>query len=279
MKTNHHTHTFFSDGKAHPAEYAARASELGFTLLGFSEHSPVPFDNAFSFKPSRKEEYLSIIQALKLQYAGRLEIALSMEMEYIPGLSENFAVLEKEYGLDYVIGSVHLVKPSMDGNLWFIDGFLARTYDDGLRDLFGSDIRKAVTAYWHQVNQLIEKERIDIIGHLDKIKMHNRNRYFTEDEPWYKSLVSETLDLIKSREVIVEVNTRGIYKKRADTTYPGIEILRQIKTMGIPVMVNSDAHLPHELDGAYEDARQVISMAGISSVLSFKSGQWIEIAL
>jgi len=277
LKSNHHTHSFFSDGKSHPDEYAKMAVKLGFGLLGFSEHSPVPFDNPFSFKPERKEEYLAIINSLKTEYTGRLEIALSMEMEYIPGISENFALVGKEFNLDYLIGSVHLVNNGQDEALWFIDGSVAETYDEGLRNLFGNDIRKAVSTYWQQVNRMIETQRIDIIGHLDKIKMHNRDRFFREDEPWYIALVNETLDLIKSREVIVEVNTRGIYKNRSNTTYPGPEILRKIKRLGIPVMVNSDAHQPHELDGAFPYAEKLLKESGFTSVRCFQSGQWKEV--
>jgi histidinol-phosphatase (PHP family) len=277
LKSNHHTHSFFSDGKAHPEEFAKKAVESGFAMLGFSEHSPVSFENAFSFKSSSKEEYLAIINSLKAEYSGRLEVALSMEMEYIPGISDNFAAVEKEYGLDYVIGSVHLVRNGTDEALWFIDGSLSETYDDGLRLLFGNDIKKAVSAYWHQVNRMLETQRTDIIGHLDKIKMHNHDRFFREDEPWYVALVNETLDLIKSKEVIIEVNTRGIYKNRSATTYPGPGILKQVKALGIPVMVNSDAHQPHELDGAFAFAEQLLRDTGIKTVRCFQAGCWIEV--
>jgi histidinol-phosphatase (PHP family) len=277
LKANHHTHSYFSDGNSHPVDYAKKALELGFNLLGFSEHSPVPFDNTFSFKPHRKEEYIHIINALKSEYAGQLEIALSMEMEFIPGLADKFADVEKEYALDYVIGSVHLVKNRSDNGLWFIDGSRYETYDKGLRDLFGNDIKKAITAYWHQVNLMLETQHIDIIGHLDKIKMHNRGRFFTEDEKWYTDLVTETLNLIKLKEVIIEINTRGIYKGRATTTYPGPDILKQVKELGIRVMINSDAHKPEELDGAFSVAKEILDECGISSVICFQSGEWIEV--
>jgi len=42
MKTNLHTHTNFSDGSAEPEVYVKKAIELGFTALGFSDHSPLP---------------------------------------------------------------------------------------------------------------------------------------------------------------------------------------------------------------------------------------------
>jgi histidinol-phosphatase (PHP family) len=66
MLTNHHTHSLYSDGSSQPEDYITTAIEKGFNLLGFTEHSPLPFENTFSFKKENKEEYLSLMNALKL---------------------------------------------------------------------------------------------------------------------------------------------------------------------------------------------------------------------
>ncbi len=274
MLTNHHTHSIYSDGSSKPEEYITTAIAKGFYLLGFTEHSPLPFANAFSFKKDNKEEYLALMDSLKQKYSGQIAIYSGMEMDYIPGMSENFLKVKAEYKLDYLIGSVHLVKPEDSDKLWFTDGPDYRTYDKGLNELFGGDIKKAVTAYYRQLNGMIETQHFDIIGHFDKIKMHNRDRFFKEVEAWYQGLVNETLSLIQDRDIIVEVNTRGIYKQRSETTYPGLEILKQIKAMRIPVMVNSDAHKPHELDGEFGYGFSLLEEAGIDEVVYFKGNGW-----
>jgi len=189
-------------------------------------------------------------------------------------MSENFSKVKSEYKLDYLIGSVHLVRHKNKDELWFTDGPDYRTYDQGLNELFGGDIKKAVTTYYHQLNEMIETQQFDIIGHFDKIKMHNRDRFFKEDEHWYMALVSETLNLLQDRDLIVEVNTRGIYKQRSETTYPGLDILKQIKKLRIPVMVNSDAHKPHELDGEFAYSFSLLKEAGIDEVVYFKGNGW-----
>lgn len=274
MLTNHHIHSIYSDGSSQPEEYISEAITKGFNLLGFTEHSPLPFENTFSFKKENKDEYLALMSSLKQKYSGQIAVFSGMEMDYIPGMSENFAKVKTEYKLDYLIGSVHLVKPVNNNELWFTDGPDYRTYDQGLNELFGGDIQKAVTTYYNQLNEMIETQHFDIIGHFDKIKMHNRDRFFKEDEPWYKNLIAETLSLIQDRDIIVEVNTRGIYKKRSETTYPGLEILKQIKSLRIPVMVNSDAHKPHELDGEFGFGFSLLKEAGIDEVVYFKGNGW-----
>ncbi len=274
MLTNHHTHSLYSDGSSHPEEYVLAAIEKGFNLLGFTEHSPLPFENNFSFKRESKEEYMALMNSLKQKYSGQISIYSGMEMDYIPVMSENFSKVKAEYKLDYLIGSVHLVRPADKDELWFTDGPDYRTYDKGLNELFEGDIRKAVTTYYKQLNEMIETQHFDIIGHFDKIKMHNQDRFFKEDEAWYLALVNETLSLIQDRDIIVEVNTRGIYKQRSETTYPGLDILKQIKAMRIPVMVNSDAHKPHELDGEFEYGFSLLKEAGIDEVVYFKGNGW-----
>jgi len=278
MLTNYHTHTRFSDGKGEPEAFVQQALKLGFDALGFSEHSPLPFDNTFALKAPELDEYVSTILSLGKAYTSEIKVFLSMEFDFIPGHSEDFSELKTKCGLDYTIGSVHLVV-SPGGGLWFIDGPVPEIYDDGLAYLFGGDIRKAVTAYYRQTNQMIESQNPDIIGHVDKIKMHNRERFFKEDESWYRSLIGETLDIIAQKGTIVEVNTRGIYKKRSETTYPGIEILKQMKSRGIPVTVSSDAHQAQELNGAFEIAQNLLREAGINETVFFTGKNWEQTSL
>jgi len=276
MKSNHHTHTLFSDGKAQPEDYVNEALERGFDVLGFTEHSPLPFMNPFSFQRENRESYLQTIRSLQGAVDGRLKLYLGMEMDYIPGLSEDFSSVRAEFGCDYLIGSVHLVRPVHSDQLWFTDGPNYETYDEGIEKLFAGDVRRAVTTYYQQVNEMIVSQDFEILGHFDKIKMHNRGRFFSEDEPWYCDLVNETIWLIREKNLVVEVNTRGIYKKRSETTYPGLEILKELRNLGIPVMVNSDAHQPHELDAAYEEGFSVLKAAGICETVSYNSSGWVS---
>ena len=271
--TNYHTHSRFSDGSAEPVEYVKEAIRQEFTSLGFSEHSVLPFDNTFALKQENESLYRNTILELKEQYRDRLELLLSLEADFIPGISEHFSTSKARLSLDYIIGSVHLVK-NPGGELWFIDGPRRETYDEGLNRFFGGDIRKGVTAYWHQINQMLAEETFDIIGHLDKIKMHNQDRWFREDESWYTDLVKETLAIIAEKQVIVEVNTRGIYKGRCPHLFPGEYILRKLAAMKIPVMLSSDAHHPSEISMYFKEAREILKQNGLNNVIVWEKNGW-----
>lgn len=262
MRSNYHTHSSYCDGKATPREMVDFAVAHGFSALGFTGHCPLPFENTFSI--TDYEGYCNEIRALKAEYADRIKIYLGLEIDYVPSMLEDFSPLIEQGGLEYTIGSVHLIPasntPQGDEDLWFIDGPRYERYDDGLFRLFGGDIRRAVRAYFHQQNAMLEKNRPTVVGHPDKIVMHNRDRYFHEDEPWYRDLALETIHLIKELNLICEINTRGIYKGRHADYYPAKWLIQEMKTLRIPVLVSTDAHAPEDLlhtEGAYEYLKEI----------------------
>jgi histidinol-phosphatase (PHP family) len=264
---NIHSHSIYSDGKSTPREMVEEAVRQGLTKLGFSEHSPLPFDNNFSVKSDQMPKYIADIAALKEEFKDQIEILCGLEADYIPGVSETFAVTKERYHLDYLIGGVHLVGQSANPDeLWFIDGPKWEIYDEGLQKFFDGDIRKGVRCFFDQTNAMIEHEEFDIIAHFDKIKMHNRDRYFHEDEPWYRALAMETLDLIREKGLVMEVNTRGIYKKRYPGFYPSPWLMEEAHRMGIPTIISSDAHHFSELTLEFDAAEEALRSAGYGEV-------------
>lgn len=275
---NYHTHSIFSDGKSKMEEIVDEAVRQGLTAIGFSDHSPVPFESDVAIRNEELNNYVKNIRELKDKYQGKINVYCSMEMDYIPGLTKNFKKTQEELGLDYLIGSIHLVGNDAD-RLWFIDGSNYETFDEGLNNYFGGDIRKAVRDFFYQSNEMIEKESFDIIGHFDKIKMHNRERFFREDEKWYRDYLMETLSLIKEKSLIVEINTRGIYKKRYKGFYPSDWLFPTMKAMNIPVIISSDAHVYNEISLCFDEAREALKVAGYNSMMMFKGGIWIEVEM
>lgn len=263
MLSNFHTHSNYCDGKASLREMVEYALAHGFKTIGFSGHCPLPFKNNFSI--NNYKGYCDEVRALKREYTGRIEVHLGLEIDYIPGMLEDFRPLIERGGLKYTIGSVHLIPPEgvvpKDKNdLWMIDGSRYETYDEGLMKHYGGDIRRGVKAYFQQQNEMIVRNKPTIVGHPDKIAMHNRGRYFKEDEPWYEQLALETLSLIHEQGLICEVNTRGIYKGRHNDYYPSRRLIRQMKQWRIPLIVCTDAHAPGDLlctEGAYTFLREI----------------------
>ena len=258
---NFHSHTNYCDGSAEPELYVVEAIRQGFKAYGFSAHSPIPIPNNFALTDETIRPYCNEIERLKEKYKGQIDIFLGMEADFISGLSTPFNDFRTQFNLDYIIGSVHIVK-SLEGDTWFIDGPVRESYDDGLKRFFNDDIRLAVTSFYHQTNRMLETEHFEIIGHFDKITMHNQNRFFTSVEQWYRDLVLETIAVIKEKGVVVEINSRGLYKKRSADFFPETFILKHLHDNKIPVMINSDAHAPHEISLLCHEAVVALKKAG-----------------
>ncbi len=275
---NLHTHSTYCDGKETMEEMVKGAIEQGFDTLGLTSHSPLPFDTYFSIREDRLNEYIQEVDSLKVKYRNQIRLLRSLELDYIPGKSPDFNVLKDRVKMDYTLGSVHMIKgPS--GELWFIDGPKQETYDDGLKNFFGGDIRNAVKTYYHQLNEMIETQNPEIVGHFDKIKMHNQSRYFTEDEHWYQNLVMESLQLMREKGSIVEFNTRGWYKKKTTDLFPSKSLMPVMREMKIPVIISSDAHHSSELSLYIEETRQMLLDNGFKAVMYPENGEWIEVGL
>jgi histidinol-phosphatase (PHP family) len=268
---NLHTHSRFCDGKEEPEAYVKQAIDLGFHTLGFSSHAPVPFENTFALKEEQMKDYFSTIVNLKEKFRDQIKLLLSLEIDYIPGITRDFRDFRKAGNLDYTIGGVHLVRePGIDA-LWFIDGSKQETYDTGLQLLYKGNARIGVEAYYRQIMEMVATQRPNLVAHLDKIKMHNKNRFFTEEESWYKDMVWKTLKFIADEsDCILEVNTRGLYKQRSDTYFPSPAVLEQIHHLKIPVTISTDAHHPDELSLYIPEATAMLKEIGFRELVYFE---------
>lgn len=279
IQSNFHTHTKYSDGNEEMNNYCQKAIELGFHSLGFSDHAPVKFDNSFSIHPNQLQAYFEDVEKMKQKYQGKLNVFLSLEADYIPGYTFDFDEFRSQAQMDYIIGSIHLVYNRENKKVWFIDGGSQEVWDQGLESIFNGDIKAGVCSFYEQNMEMIETQKPDILGHLDKIKMHNKERLFSIKEKWYRDLVESCLVSAKRQDVVIEINSRGIYKGRCQELFPSLKIALKAQDMGVPLMLNSDAHTPEELEGAYDIALKNLIESGIKSLVEYTNDGWKEISL
>ena len=275
IKTNYHSHNTFCDGKSTMEEMVLSAIERRFTHFGISSHAPVPDDDPFALANSDVQAYKDEFYRLKDKYSNKIKLFLSLEMDYITDIVEDLEYKAHDvYKLDYFIGSVHQVKEhNNEKETWFIDGSKQESYDYGLREVFKQDIKRGVTCFYNQQIEMIETNHPDILGHCDKIVMHNKDRYFKEDENWYKELVYNLFDVVIKYNTIVEVNTRGIYKKRNDDFYPSTFWLRYLIEKNVPLTISTDCHKAEETDGYYKETLDCLKELHCKELYYF-DGEW-----
>ncbi len=122
-KANYHTHTpRCKHAVGTEQEYCDKALENGFSVLGFTDHCAWPYENGFvstfHMELGDLPGYVDAVNAVKRDYAGRLEIHLGWECENYPAYMGWLAETKERYGLEYLILGNHF-DTTDNGGLYF----------------------------------------------------------------------------------------------------------------------------------------------------------------
>ena len=149
--------------------------------------------------------------------------------------------------LDFVLGSVHFLKQdSMFDNV-----------PAGASQFEGGDIDEIYADYFRRVREIASTGLVDCLAHLDLIKIHGHRSKSSVGK-----LVEETLDLIKSRNLAIELSTAG-WRKPVNEAYPSDEIVRLALRKGIPFTIASDAHSHVQLGENFDRLAEKMAKLGI----------------
>jgi histidinol-phosphatase (PHP family) len=259
-----------------PRLYVEEAIKQNIKILGFSAHAPLPFQCNWTLPCKNYSEYLNTILSLKTEYTGKLEIYNGLEIDYIPDLWPQMKTTINPEQLDFFIGSIHFINCFGDGTRWSIDG-TNDEFRQGWEEIFHGDSHKVAKTYFGYTRQMVKEMTPPIIGHLDKIKMqYTGNIFIPESDPVYHKELMQTLEEIAAAGCVVEINTRGAYRRNEGDFYPSFWVLCEMAKMKIPVMINSDAHHPQELILLLDKALDKLRLAGYRSIAYFSKGKWLE---
>ena len=256
IRANLHTHTVFSDGKNTPEEMAEAADRAGLTVLGFSEHSYTPHDPEFlGLTPERFPEYRRAVEAVRQQYAGRMEVFLGLEQDYLsPPPPE---------GLDYTIGSLHSYPK--DGTYVIVDGGRDQLIET-VRRHYAGDFHAFCAEYYAHEARLLDVTGADILGHFDLVTLYNEGgALFDEDDPRYRDAALSALDALLERDPIVEINTGAMGRGRRTAPYPAAALLRYIGERGGRITFSSDSHALGTVTAAFSEAEALARSCGFRS--------------
>src|SRR5881227_2003039 len=150
--------------------------------------------------------------------------------------------------LDFVLGSVHYLSRA---------GQMFDSIPDGAQQFTGHDIDELYADYFRRVREMAASGLIDCLAHLDLVKIHGHR----PRAPVTK-LIEETLDLIRARNLALELSTAG-WRKPVNELYPSDEIITLAIEKKIPFTIASDAHSWAQLGESYERLAQKMSAFGI----------------
>ena len=265
-RTNYHSHCSFCDGKAPMEEFIKEAIRQGFSAYGISSHAPLPLAN----------DYLDEIERMKRLYGDRIEIYAGMEIDYLDETSNPASPFFQQLPLDYRIGSVHVMRDDY-GTYVDIDT-RPEVLVERLREHFGNDLERLVWNYFAKLMRMVEAGGFDIVGHADKLYMNaERCQPGITSTTWYKEIIHEYFGRIARKGLMVEINTKKF--ESTGCFSPSIEHFPLLKELNIPVVVDSDAHRPENINSGRDEALRVLKKAGFTHVMELHGGLWQQVPI
>ena len=267
-RSNVHSHTTFVDGRDTAEEMAQAALALGFHTLGFSEHGHADYDDC-SMSLAQEGEYRAEIRRLKQVYAGRLNILLGYEHDWLSPADVS------EY--EYTIESVHYV--NRGGALFCVDNS-RQVLMDAARELYGGDMYALCRDYFQTVCRSIEGTDAAILGHIELVMKFNEARdLFDDADPRYLGPALECAELAARSGRLVEVNTGAIARGYRTQPCPGAAMLRRLAECGGRIIFTSDCHNRDHLDCAFAEAAQLARACGFSAAWEYRGGEAVAYRL
>ena len=255
---NFHTHTSLcGHAEGQMEEYVQKAIESGFSILGFSDHSPSPTGDRNPHSQMSmtdfEEKYIPTLEALREKYRGQIDIKFGLEEEYLGDEVEEDPVMKKYRDettphLDYLILGQHFA--------------LARDELGGLIKPYRKADHKSAhypLDYAMTVVEAIRSGKYALVAHPD-LFLQARDSITPEERDTYEENVRIATEMICSEaakhHIPLEVNLggigavrKGIRKLNEDGTYPyPVPYFWQVaQEKGCDVLIGFDAHSPSYL--------------------------------
>ena len=173
--------------------------------------------------------------------------------------------IEKNWDkLDFVLGSVHFLERADQ---------MFDSVPDGAGQFEDRNIDEMYADYFRRLRELIATGLVDSLAHLDLIKIHG-HRATAE----IGTLVNETLEFIRARNLAIELSTAG-WRKPVNELYPSDSIIELAMEKGIPFTTASDAHSHVQLGENFAKLAQKMDEIGIRRVCIFENHKRAEMPL
>ena len=266
---NLHTHSVHCDGKNTLSEIVEFAIQKGFDSIGFSGHSPVPFESHFAMSERGEKDYRNEVRIVKNQYSDRVKIYCGIELD-----TYNKSDL---IDYDYVLGSHHYF--NIDGEYVGFDRS-ADCVKKVIKDYFHNDGMEFVKAYYSDIAKHLWNTRVDILAHFDIItKNCEKVNLFDWNSPLYRKYAFEAIDALKNRIPFFEVNTGAISRGYRTSPYPAINIMKEFKRQGYGAVITSDCHDGNYLDTGFDMARDMLLEAGFNEKYVLMDDGFVSVEL
>jgi len=251
MTIDLHNHTIRCNHAIGSVEsYVEKAIIQNIDILGFSDHAPMHFDEAYRMRFDEMDAYEKDILHVKEHYRNDISIVLGYEVDYLEGYIDESVMKRK---VDYFIGSVHYLGNWGFDNPEFIGEYQNRNIDEIWQ------------RYFDAIEALAKSNLFDIVGHIDLMKVFN----FLPHKD-VRLIAKNAIKAIKKANLVVEINAAGL-RKPAREQYPSSPILEMLAEHDIPITFGSDAHAPEHIGFSKEAMHALAKSVGYKKCATFQN--------
>ena len=268
---NLHTHSIFDDGQNTLEEMILAAKNAGLASIGFSVHTPMPFEDGWGWTISQKRlpEYKADVRRLKEQYRGMIDVYCGAEWEMLS--KQEFS------GYDYVIGSIHHIL--WEGQAYSVDA-AAEHSARYLERVFRGDTETAAEAYFRQYEALAAVEEVDIVGHFDLLtKFNEQMQLYNPDSPRFQKAAEYAMEALIAKGKIFEINTGAISRGYRTTPYPSETLLKELFSRGARITISADAHRTQDVAFGFAQAEALARRCGYREAWQFNGMGFVAVPL
>ncbi len=256
-------------------DYVRKAIELDLDVIGISDHFPyeylvskipsldqIPYER-YAMTLNDVDGYISKLEQLREKYQNQIKLRFAFEIDYFKKQDQVLNQYLKNYigKLDYIYGSVHVLFGKA-GIFAFDDGRFLNKYEEyGVND-------EVYLEFYTTLQDMIKSPNFDfdIVTHFDLPKKFDKR---VENKKLIMEKVIETLELIKMRNLTVEINTSGL-RKEVKEQYPSEEIIREMYDLDLPILLGSDAHQPKEIAYKFKETTNLLKSIGYNQLAHFE---------
>lgn len=246
---DHHAHTRrcgHAVGEAWEVVEAGLAA--GLDGIAITEHVPMFWlaeacrDPELAMPLSELPDYVEEVLDLKVRFRDRIEVWLGIEADFIPGQEGELTTLLAPYPFDLILGSVHWVGG------WLADGpgSLER-YERG-----PEEVERIWNEYASAVIQAAGSGLFDVLTHLDLPK-----KFGYRPRVPFAGRQAEVVAAVAAAGCAVELSSGGL-RKPVREAYPAPDLLCDLITAGVPIVLSSDAHAPAEVGFRFEELEKLV---------------------
>lgn len=264
-----HTHSECSpDGNDSVKMMYARACELGLSVYALTDHcecnfwedAPSPDITDAMMYGAREYSMKSISQQSKFkgEYAGKVKIHTGIELGQPMQNIEKAELIASDERLDFIIGSLHMVKGHDD--FYYLD-YSKMTADE---------TDKLLCAYFDEIADMCRWGKFDVLGHLTYPLRYITGEYGIDIElkKYEEVIISIFRTIIKNGKGI-EINTSGLRQKYGKT-FPSFELVKLYRQLGGEIItLGSDAHAVKDIGSGIKEGIELAKEAGFDNIAYF----------